>query len=292
MKVAKNVRRSKKPVAAPNSFGGAAGQLLVAMFGSAAEQIGEDLTQLYKNWSWRKTNLVKIAALHAQEINRRHLSSTELTTPSEGDAYRIMEAASLEDDESVQRLWAGLIVTAMDPSASRKPSKAHMSILQSIGPAEVALLLLIQKIDEAFQKTPLFTFSIAKSAKRDRVEISEIARKTWWCIDKDTRESAVENLLRLRCIAHRLDSYRTRFTSIPDIPLGISHQSTSPKIEAVAIAFEEIEHALLTATGTRSMKPLTVSEHNPIPEVIFMLTSLGRSLMKACAPIQSTNNSH
>ena len=65
---------------------------------------------------------------------------------SEGDAYRLTDACSLEDNETVQELWAELITSAMDHERKTSGLRAFIDILKAIGPIEAGLLLVLHEI--------------------------------------------------------------------------------------------------------------------------------------------------
>ncbi|MDE0155308.1 MAG: Abi-alpha family protein [Gammaproteobacteria bacterium] len=63
-----------------------------------------------------------------------------MTTISEGDAYRLAEACSFEDNETVQELWAGLITSTIRSDKEVTMTRAFIEILKAIGPVEKELL--------------------------------------------------------------------------------------------------------------------------------------------------------
>ena len=56
---------------------------------------------------------------------------------------QLIEAASLEDDDGLQDLYARLLATATNPHTKAMAKRAFVSILQDLGPLEVQLLDLI-----------------------------------------------------------------------------------------------------------------------------------------------------
>jgi hypothetical protein len=52
----------------------------------------------------------------------------------------LIEAASIEDDDSLQDLYARLLATATNPDSKARARRAFVSILQDFGPLEVLLL--------------------------------------------------------------------------------------------------------------------------------------------------------
>jgi hypothetical protein len=107
---------------------------------------------------------------------------------------RTLDAASQEDEDDVQELWAKLIVKAA--TASDKPSinKVHIEILRLLTPADSALLELLHPsiVGREF-KSPneLKSFNEQMHAK---------AEGKWRQFPEEARAVSVQNLIRLRCI--------------------------------------------------------------------------------------------
>ncbi len=271
----------KKSSPPAKSLSGAAGQLLLLVCGPAADSIGKDIELLYKNWAWRRSNIENIAELHLDEVERRRLNAKNLRPLPEGDAYRTMEAASLEDDESVQKLWAGLITSAMDPDSSVKSSKVFVSILRSIDAAEVSLLNILYKIDKPI-KSPGTIEALNEEINRLRSEINQDAEKSWRRYDSETRQTAIQNLMRLRCVGFRTGKRLKESDLLRHIPIMAPRHSVKASAEGFAKAVDYLENLALAASGTGEV-PLPPNLNGDfLPEARYQLTSLGSSLMRAC----------
>ena len=60
-------------------------------------------------------------------------------------AIPMIENLSLEDDESVQDLWAGLIANATDPDKRFQIKKVYIDILSSLEPLDAMILKFLSK---------------------------------------------------------------------------------------------------------------------------------------------------
>lgn len=61
-------------------------------------------------------------------------------------AVPLLEAASLEDDDYLQDLWARLLVNAANANSNVKLQRAHISILEQLTPLEAAILQKIYSL--------------------------------------------------------------------------------------------------------------------------------------------------
>lgn len=117
-------------------------QFLKKVFGNATEQIGEIAHDWAKFFRYKNLLLIqdKVETIHA----KRHLEGK--TVPiSLRTAIPLIEKASLEDDESLQDMWAGLIANATDPNKRLDVKKIYIEILSSLEPLDVEVLRFLAK---------------------------------------------------------------------------------------------------------------------------------------------------
>lgn len=111
-------------------------------------------------------------------------------------AIPLFEAASLEDDDYLQDLWARLLVNAANGSSRINLQRAFISVLEQITPLEAAILEKIYSLHYsetqhqgvAVEKLP-FEVSVAKEEEQEK-----LAEPT------DDVKLALANLARLGCL--------------------------------------------------------------------------------------------
>ena len=263
------------------SLSQAAGNLLERVLGPAADEIGGHLAEQYRSWRWRRKNIETIAEMHEEEVRRRGINPEQLIPLSEGAAFRLMDACSLEDDETVQKLWAGLITSAMDPNDKAAASKVFVDILKSIGPGEAGLLLVLHKIDTIRVEPKSTDHKVWFEAQKDALQqLNEFAELVWRQFGSE-KVNATQNLMRLRCVGFRTGKQLTEGKLLS----GTSYREevrVDPR--GVAVALDYVENLALAASGTRDMPSRSNARRNQLhfPEATHELTPLGRSLMVAC----------
>ena len=256
-------------------------------FGSALTEFGEMLSDQVKLWRFK--NLLRIREKVDRLASERSVPDALLSALPFGDAMRTLEAASQEDEDDVQELWARLIVRA---ATSDKPSinKLHIELLRSLTPADTALLELLHPglADRVFRSTEeIDAFTAEMNAKAD-------AR--WRKFGEDERGVSVQNLLRLRCIAAtpRILDANNVLRLIADRERGWKGALVDPR------RFEEVLSSLVTlayqASGAvpyDAASPIPLHHRGlfgngmavfgtiAVPELNHMLTPLGVEFMKA-----------
>jgi hypothetical protein len=90
----------------------------------------------------RQELLLRNHELHAS----RHLSGKTVPIPQQF-ALPLFESASLENEESLQELWAGLIANASDPSRKLNLKKIYIEILRGLDPMDAGVLKLLSGPD-------------------------------------------------------------------------------------------------------------------------------------------------
>lgn len=101
----------------------------------------------FKRENWR------IACEMAQAtLDARGVEQIEAIPAKYGVA--IIEKASLEDDELIQRMWAALIANSLDPSKETQPSKLILSLLGELEPIDAAVLDLLVVFSQCSDRFP------------------------------------------------------------------------------------------------------------------------------------------
>lgn len=119
---------------------GARGALRRA-FGPALAEFGAIFSDQVK--LWRFQNLLRIREKVDRLSSDQNVPDDMFRALPFGDAMRTLEAASQEDADEVQELWAKLIVKAATETETPSVNKLHIEILQSLTPADSALLQLL-----------------------------------------------------------------------------------------------------------------------------------------------------
>jgi abortive infection alpha-like protein len=113
------------------------GGFLSKVVGNAAVEVGATI----QDWAifQRYKNLLrlqdKVEAIHAS----RKLEGKSIPVPPRF-AIPLLQAASQEDDDSIQDLWAGLIANATDPQRHLDLKRVFIDILNSLEPLDTRLL--------------------------------------------------------------------------------------------------------------------------------------------------------
>ena len=267
------------------SFSEAAGEILTRMLGPAADEIGDIVLERIVAWRWRKKNVEQISMKVDKEIELRKIDRDKLLPLSEGEVYRAVDACSLEDEELVQDLWAGLFASAMDPSSSTTASKLFTDILRSIGPQETAFLLLIHKMNVLMsRKVERTQGAVSKARSEIAAEISEFRERVWLRYPHDQRDHAIQNLMRLRCIGFRVVKQLKESALLSRMPIGISRDEVPAGAAAVARMLDYVESLAMATSGTghvRSIPGIRLPLEG-FPETRYDFTPLGKSLVEAC----------
>lgn len=110
------------------------------IFGGSLEQlagIGEDHLTVY-----RRTRQLRLAKRY-EEIRKELGFDGEIKPVELKFGIPLIAAASIENDNSLQDLYARLLATATNPDSKIEAKRAFVSMLQDLGPLEVLLIDLI-----------------------------------------------------------------------------------------------------------------------------------------------------
>lgn len=169
------------------------GDFLNKVMGPPAEALGGLLGDQMK--SWRASNLERLARKWQRIRKERGLSEAAVKVLPFGDAYRSIEAASTEEDENVQELWARLIAGASDKSRSISVKKVFIDLLKSLGGIDAIVLAIL--FDSA---SNLDVVTLTQEAKSRRQIFIEQTEKKLKAVSASEVVSAIQNLIRLRII--------------------------------------------------------------------------------------------
>ncbi|MDE0513261.1 MAG: Abi-alpha family protein [Gammaproteobacteria bacterium] len=227
------------------------------------------------------------------------MNDDSLSAVSEGDAYRLAEACSFEDNETVQELWAGLITSTITPDKEVTMTRAFIEILKAIGPVEAGLLLVLSELNR--RQWPSIPQNITKLDQEELLRVGDninqankewterliaLAQRVYQHFPEGHREIAIQNLFRLRCIGLRTGRNLTQNKMSQGLPFGMSGTNAAPTYDSFSKVADYLEWLIQVGTGTGNYKVGPLSNltplHSAIPEIKFELTHLGRSLMASC----------
>lgn len=255
------------------------------VFGSALTEFGDMLADSVKLWRFK--NLLRIREKVDQIVQERNVPEGALKALPFGDAMRTIEAASQEDEEDVQTLWAQLIVRAAE-AKTPKINKLHIEILRSLAPADTALLELLYPPILGRQ------FTLGAEVEAFNKEMSARADGKWRKFSEEDRDVAVQNLFRLRCITslprpfivnNVLQQIRSRDLRINDAVVDperfekmLTNLVTLIYQSSGALPYDATQPVRLTRWSSFGR-----DERNQIsvPELNHMLTPLGQEFMRA-----------
>ncbi|MEX2163257.1 MAG: Abi-alpha family protein [Sulfuricaulis sp.] len=113
------------------------GAFLNKVVGDAVVELGgavHDWARLF-----RYKNLLRLQD-KVEEIHRERKLQGKSIPVAPRFAIPLLQAASQEDDESIQDMWAGLIANSTDPGRRLQPKKIFTEILSSIEPIDAQIL--------------------------------------------------------------------------------------------------------------------------------------------------------
>ena len=282
-----------------STFGASAGKLILRLFGPLSDELGQYLAEGFRQWRWRRENFRKVAERCDVEKEARRIDDNSLTSVAEGDAFRLAEACSLEDDEMVQEMWAGLITSAMDPQKDVVSNRAFVEVLKAIGPVEAGLLLVLYQISHPPRRPsiPRFDALTKDEAHSIRQQIGEedhkwkhkiiaLADRVYRRFPESQMEVAVQNLFRLRCIGLRTGRNLSQHQTRSGLPIGVRGSDAAPTYDSFTKVVDYLESLIMVGIGTGSYKHGILSNPHPLlqslPEIRFSLTHLGNTLVSLC----------
>jgi hypothetical protein len=247
------------------------------VFGPAATEIGEllgDRVQL-----WKRLNAHDVAAKYHAKILKRGLDPDCLEPLKLGEAVPLIEAASYEENDEVQELWAELLVNAQDPAANVTAEKVFIALLRELGPCEAILLRLASKFNGILGKR-LPPEAAETVLDEYRAELEPFTR--------EQREAAVLNLRRLGLVRINV-APKTPFNVIQEVRLGSGLNGTLTTLRTREFErmfkwlIEQIEVAGGAITGDLGDGSGFQLEGRFVacPELGIILTPLGQRLSRA-----------
>jgi flagellar biosynthesis regulator FlbT len=262
---------------------------LGSVLADAAKELGGMLGDQMRLWRFK--NALSISQKVTILLEKHQIDPQTVRKIGFGDQFLLLEKMSFEEKDEVQSMWAGLIFNSIKPDRTYSPTKRILDILQSLNPAEAGFMRVMAFAVDLEKRR----FSQPDGIDLFRTTVLEIAQKHWRHHGEEVAQAALQNLIRLRCIAFRPSlSPRQLFATLP------SEFNKSPFKKWSAIDESEFRN-LLTDIGQLFDKSsglvlakipekdrgnnsiLWGSQQIPlVREFAFGLTYLGVELVKAC----------
>lgn len=271
--------------------------VLGKIFGESVEELGKAFGDKVRHW--RLKNLLKMADEIESLRAAQRIPVESLNELPMGDAVRVIEAVSSEDDEDVQRLWAQLIVNSANPNSDVVIKKFYLDLLKSLAGPEVVLLRLLWECQKRG------TFRTPQEVKTFNEEMNALAERHWRKFPPEVRGAAVQNLMRLRCLTFRPQPVDAS-NLLAALPREMQRSAGFSKWSAIdpdrfAKLLQQILDLVVAGTGATEYKK---TEHIPlfsgfgyygvsitVVEMNHVLTALGQELVRACS-IQESEPTH
>jgi Abortive infection alpha len=164
------------------------GKFIGTIIGPAASELGGLLGDQMK--AWRAANLERIERKWADKINQRGVSSEVIRQIPFRESILLIDAASQEDDDDVQELWARLIANATRVDVQNDIKKMHIDLLKSLNGLEACVLIAIFSWNDDGNFTDKATRKKWKAAMR-----------RWPALKSEELRVCMQNLQRLGLVA-------------------------------------------------------------------------------------------
>jgi Abortive infection alpha len=267
------------------------GEFLGKAFGPAVDAVGGLLGDQMRYW--RAKNLDRLAEKWRRHLEARGVDPATVRSLPFGEAYRVIEAVSVEEDDEVQDLWARLLASAMDPARQSGIKKVYIDLLRSFGPAEAAFIDLLWFINEDLTRVTYH------EAHQVGARFEAFAGRRWATFPIGEQKTAIQNLIRLRCVAY--NPRALRFSRLFRVEASGAGRRTEIDPREFQRLLEHLDDVLMVSYGLWDSKvgqeterdrqarglgrPLDLTGRHP--ELHFVLTPMGRDLMRACSAASS-----
>lgn len=273
----------------------ATGQFANRVIGEAIAQGGGIVSDQIAYW--RKMRSLDLEGKFDASCRARGIDPQTMRPLTLAQTVQILEAASLEESDEVQALWAELLANMVDPKSGITFRKLYASLLREFGPVEAALLELLAELKEY----RLRRVDREQLTELER-ELQEICGRKWRKFSETDQIGAIVNLRRLGCIApdiprppseRLLVQYRLAGSSGATPSIGNSSTIYGVEPQNFVKFINWLSDAMMSASGAKATElPKNISFVIPgwgisigeiaIPELHLALTPLGEDLLKAC----------
>lgn len=200
---AKAVKEVAKTTRKAIEAGEKIGRFLGKIVGDGQVELGA----AFHDWAryFRYQNLLRIKNKVDEIHSQRRLQGLTVPIPPRY-AIPLVQAASQEDHEPLQDLWAGLIANATDPQKQIDPKKIYIDILSALEPFDVSIL---QFMDSQ-------SWNIVPSPHSPGLTLGVLGQELT-ASEEDIRLS-LQNLARLGCV---VDEYQATWKDSNTTSFGL-----------------------------------------------------------------------
>jgi hypothetical protein len=143
-----------------------------------------------KLWYMRLERQIAIMDKFNKKMTERGLESPTQAIPMK-IAIPLLQAASMEDDDNLQELWANLLVNAADKDSGVEVRHSYITILKDLTPFD-AMILNRAYSNDVSKFTGLSVFSLSQGGPNIQLPASPERQKP-----SANTQVSIENLLRL-----------------------------------------------------------------------------------------------
>ena len=124
-----------------------------------SDTIGDPIRGLFQTWvtdpvnAQRKIKLIELVARVKEKMMENNVTDVRSVAPKV--ILPLIEAATLEDNQDIDEMWANLLVSALNPSDAEIKRK-YVSVLTDFSNDDVALLKYLSRKDTSYKKTKTF----------------------------------------------------------------------------------------------------------------------------------------
>lgn len=200
---------------------GAALYLVKQLFGKPLQEVGEIFSDHVR--AYRIRNLACVAERLQKALRDRGLP-WDIKPLSTGIGLALVDAASLEDDETLQTLWANLLANHTDPEAEVELDKDLIEVIRQLSAIDARLMTYLSEQSSDMHTVLAGGFDVPRLAEALSLPPTRLAR-------------SINNLWRLGCLLqeaagpHRLDGAGLHVVGPTDAS-NVSYQ-LSPLGEAI-----------------------------------------------------------
>ena len=245
--------------------------------GPSADALGGMLQDQLK--SFRAQNLERLHKKWKIIREDKGISEAAIKVLPFGDAFRVLEASSMEEDENVQNIWAQLLASATDSKRDVTIEKRFINLLKSLSGNDAIILNIF--IDSMITLPPIASSDEEKIIYKDfNSDVGERVKM----IKRAQALISIQNLTRLGVISY-VATYNDSFGDIPK-SLGINEHVRSLDKEQIADSLIEILDIINTVSGwseNRIFDDLHTDEVILTAVDKYELTPFGFDLLKICS---------
>ena len=191
--------------------------------GEAPEELGETVTAWTRYFKFK--NFLAIHDKVEAIVAKRKCEGKMVPIPAR-IGIPLLEAATQENDETLQNKWAALIANAADPKTAFQIRKVFVSLLAELEPLDAAVLDVLPNAVEAVKcedrKNPLFVRVF------HGLKVPELSERL--SASEDDILLSLHNLIRLGCVGYSRDTNNDMSTTwgfgLPSKDLDASHWAT------------------------------------------------------------------